>query len=762
MLHRSTRSTRGSLGVFNPEATARTSEPTGHSSGASGSSSESESSSESDSDSESSSSESECNRASRAATPEPEPPSTNKWQLDKWLNKVNPHNKALINTQSDRHGLNRSQPDKSQASENQSSNKSKPTAALAPADPKERALLSPIREKAKPKTGQKAPDSKSTKVKSPATVELAPPRKSTGKKQPKKVERTSSSEEHNWPRPGNSSSTPKEKEPPPLDPPKPRGKGPGVKTAPRKEPRTTTSNTAPTNITPVPDKKKHRGPNKIIPKSKEFIETESSSSECHSDPEELSKVQLPCPIPNTLNLKSKDCNSNILSVSSLTSTSSTSIPDPGASDLLEEPLFSPIPIIQNELLSPLRDFEDIKSLWVKIELSFLSRIPGQEPPEPPPTKAECRESEHCDVMSGGKKLRMDKEALLLPPCISPIHNLKISSTKDTLKKQTRKRDEKLLPPLLSPLSDEPVSRQRRSSECSSISQEGSTSTLPSTLPSARTTTASTCSSTSSHKHRKGENKSFSHSKTSNEDDGHIKPSNSFHGNGQSETDLWLNTSALSMEHMEPRRPKITFNNTVHNADYYMQEAKKLKHKADALMDKFGKAVNYADGALSFIECGNAMERDPLEAKSPYTMYSETVELIRYAMRLKNFTSHSATVAEKKLAAMWSTGTPSPMSLSPSPVRSVSSGAIGSSSSSGNVAIPQRIHHMAASHVNITNNILRSYEHWETADKLGQESQEFFQELDSVMEPLTQHSSMTELVRYVRQGLHWLRLEAHLL
>ncbi|ROL47204.1 AF4/FMR2 family member 3 [Anabarilius grahami] len=712
----------------------------------------------------------------------PEPPSTNKWQLDKWLNKVNPHNKALINTQSDSHGLNSSQPDESQASESQSSSKSKPSTALAPADPKERTLLSPIREKVKPKTGQKAPESKSTKVKSPASVELAPPRRSTGKKQPKKVERSSSSEEHNWPRPGNSSSTPKEKEPPPLEPPKPRGKGPGVKTAPRKEPRTTTTNTAPTNITPVQDKKKHRGPNKIIPKSKEFIETESSSSECHSDPEELTKVQIPCPGPNTLSLKSKDCNSNILSVSSLTSTSSTSIPDPGASDLLEEPLFSPIPIVQNELLSPLRDFEDIKSLWVKIELSFLSRIPGQDPPEPPPTKAECREvsvkhrrqqspasipaeknpskskrkhkasSEHCEVTSGGKKLRMDKDALLLPPCISPIHNHKVSSTKDSLKKQPRKREDKLLPPLLSPLSDEP------------------------------------------------------------EEDGHSKPSSSFHGNGQSDTDLWSNPSTLSMEHMEPRRPKLTFNNTVHNADYYMQEAKKLKHKADALMDKFGKAVNYADGALSFIECGNAMERDPLEAKSPYTMYSETVELIRYAMRLKNFTSHSATIAEKKLAVLcnrclsllylrmfklkkdhamkysrslmeyfknsakssqapspWgangkSTGTPSPMSLSPSPVSSVSSGTgvMGSSSASGSVAIPQRIHHMAASHVNITNNILRSYEHWETADKLAQESQEFFVELDSVMEPLTQHSSMTELVRYIRQGLHWLRLEAHLL
>lgn len=65
-----------------------------------------------------------------------------------------------------------------------------------------------------------------------------------------------------------------------------------------------------------------------------------------------------------------------------------------------------------------------------------------------------------------------------------------------------------------------------------------------------------------------------------------------------------------------------------------------------------------------------------------------------------------------------------MSLSPSPVSSVSSGTgvMGSSSASGSVAIPQRIHHMAASHVNITNNILRSYEHWETSDKLAQESQ----------------------------------------
>lgn len=76
------------------------------------------------------------------------------------------------------------------------------------------------------------------------------------------------------------------------------------------------------------------------------------------------------------------------------------------------------------------------------------------------------------------------------------------------------------------------------------------------------------------------------------------------------------------------------------------------------------------------------------------------------------------------------GTPSPLSLSPSPASNGGGGGAGgggggsggATGSLGSVAIPQRIHHMAASHVNITNNILRSYEHWETADRLATDSQ----------------------------------------
>ncbi|TNN47266.1 AF4/FMR2 family member 4 [Liparis tanakae] len=41
--------------------------------------------------------------------------------------------------------------------------------------------------------------------------------------------------------------------------------------------------------------------------------------------------------------------------------------------------------------------------------------------------------------------------------------------------------------------------------------------------------------------------------------------------------------------------------------------------------------------------------------------------------------------------------------------------------------------------------------------------EFFLELDKAMGPLIFNtSSMTELVRYTRQGLHWLRLDAKLI
>uniref|UniRef100_A0A3B5M8U2 AF4/FMR2 C-terminal homology domain-containing protein n=1 Tax=Xiphophorus couchianus TaxID=32473 RepID=A0A3B5M8U2_9TELE len=592
-------------------------------SGASGSSSESESSSESDTDeSESSSSDSDYNQASRTNSPEPEPPSTNKWQLDSWLNKVQAQTKPLV-----------------------------------PAHPaaREKDLLPPLLEH--------------------------------------------------------------------QNPPRLRGKPLSGKTAPRKEPRSATSSA-------TPPAAKHRGPStKITPKSREFIETDSSSSssECQSDGEEATKIPS-LPAQTTLGtfagtgLRVKDGvgvvgNGNLLSISNI---GPASPPSNSGHDVA---------------LSPLREYHEVQSLWVKIDLSFLSRVPGQTAGERARIRVVDREGNagrdrERQKLTKGERQEEENEHLVKDKERQGDRERQTDredrESGSLNRKQTRRRDDKLLPPLLSPLSDEPP-RKRACDGGPFLAEEAG-----------------------------------------------VRP-------------FCLDAGLCRHELCS----LFLLFSRVHSAEYYMQEAKRLKHKADALTDKFGKAVNYADGALSFIECGNAMERDPLEAKSPYTMYSETVELIRYAMRLKNFTSHSATVLEKRLAVLWYdpslqrlpvgfpsslwdsppvcvlsrvNGTPSPLSLSPSPAGSggaTATGGGGASGSSSSVAIPQRIHHMAASHVNITNNILRSYEQWETADRLAADN--FFQDLDSAMGgALSQQSSMVELVRYIRQGLHWLRSEAQLL
>uniref|UniRef100_A0A087XFA4 AF4/FMR2 family, member 2 n=1 Tax=Poecilia formosa TaxID=48698 RepID=A0A087XFA4_POEFO len=875
-------------------------------SGASGSSSESESSSESDTDeSESSSSDSDYNQASRTNTPEPEPPSTNKWQLDSWLNKVQAQTKPLVPTQQEHHGAGSISQDPqtfSPRNEAPERNASRPLSKVS-------VEFSPGREKAKAKLGQKAAgEGQRSKMRlSPGLLSgqevPAPRRNTTGKKQPRRAERSSSVEENQnqaWSRTNQHSPAAREKDllpPPPLEhqnPPRPRGKPLSGKTAPRKEPRSATSLDK--------DKRKHRGPStKITPKSREFIETDSSSSssECQSDGEEATKIpSMPAPSISAQMLATVHSNGNLLSIGNISASFGNSVPDPGGQGKDAEPASPPSNVGHDVALSPLRDYHEVQSLWVKIDLSFLSRVPEQTAGERArlagrterlenggkhrrqaaanmvaPTEKHTSKSKRKHKLDHGespvkcnKKLRLDKDCLLLPPCISPIHNHKSSSAEENeektinhAKKQTRRRDDKLLPPLLSPLSDEPPRKRACDGGPSLTEEAGAVGMLPCSASSA-------AAAASSHRHRRGEGKATAHARNggvsvllepsiicfpgqgterrlvrstyllllvlrknkektinhanniqndSYDMDSHCdKPGgDGYHANGHSDSEVW---SEAMMGQSEPRRPRLSFTDTVHTAEYYMQEAKRLKHKADALTDKFGKAVNYADGALSFIECGNAMERDPLEAKSPYTMYSETVELIRYAMRLKNFTSHSATVLEKRLAVLcnrclsllylrmfhlkkdhavkysrslmeyfkviqnsaksshqapspWRSngkvnGTPSPLSLSPSPASSggapaAATGGGGTSGSSGSVAIPQRIHHMAASHVNITNNILRSYEQWETADRLAADSRDFFQDLDSA---LSQQSSMVELVRYIRQGLHWLRSEAQLL
>ncbi|XP_016012728.2 AF4/FMR2 family member 3 isoform X4 [Rousettus aegyptiacus] len=808
----------------------------GSSSSGSSSSSDSESSSGSDSDTESSSSESEGSKPAHYPSPEAEPASSNKWQLDKWLNKVNPHKPPIL-IQNESHGPEGSQyyaPGKDQVQD----------CTKLPdgcqAGLREKDIKSACKEEQRPRTANKAPGAKGVKQKSPpaavavAVTTAAPPpavpgappdnttaRRSAGKKPPRRTERTLASDSANCHRPEEPTDTLGTGA---VIPPEPTKAKPcsNSRTGHRKELRASASVTC--------EKRRTRGLSRIIPKSKEFIETESSSSSSSSDSDLESeqevyppaKAQAVAAAASTSDQRLKEAAASISGgggprapVGSINARTTSDI-----AKELEEQFYTLVPFGRNELLSPLKDNDEIRSLWVKIDLTLLSRIPEHLPQEPgilsapatkdaesvPPshpsdTPAEKalpkskrkRKCDNEDDYREMKKAQGEKDSSSRPTtsasnALSANHSsMAINSLAVPINK-----NEKMLRSPVSPLSD--ASKHKHSNEDLTSSSRSNGGGLFTSAP--------------SNKKHKAENQLQPHSgeltKTV-----HNNSENAVH-KSRPQTEPW---SPGSNSHRDCKRQRLVFDDMPRSADYFMQEAKRMKHKADAMVEKFGKALNYAEAALSFIECGNAMEQGPMESKSPYTMYSETVELIRYAMRLKTHSGPNATPEDKQLAALcyrclallywrmfrlkrdhavkyskalidyfknsskaaqapspWgasgkSTGTSSPMSPSPSPTSSVGSqGGLphaNALSPSTIVSIPQRIHQMAANHVSITNSILHSYDYWEMADNLAKENREFFNDLDLLMGPVTLHSSMEHLVQYSQQGLHWLRNSTHL-
>ncbi|KAM8973781.1 AF4/FMR2 family member 4 [Pelodytes ibericus] len=720
----------------------------------------SESSSGSDSESESSSSDSEANEPSRNASPEPDPPATNKWQLDNWLNKVNPHKVSPASSVE-------SNVASSQGYKKDGQEQGAGACYAEPSGPKESNTATPVRDS---KNAQKGSESTRGRQKSPAQSESTTQRRTIGKKQPKKNEKAAVEA----PRGGlkiESVTTAEMTTNLPSNRHKAATKGsrkPNIKKEPKSSPR------------PAAERKKfNKASSKPPQKSREFVETDTSSSD--SDENE----SLP---PSSQTPKYSESNR--------TPPVKPSVEEDDS--FFRQRLFSPME--EKEPLSPLSEPEDRHPLIVKIDLNLLSRVPGRP----------CKETD---------QLKVEKSAPEKHPKETPKHTEKSSSKgkrKHKKDSETRGMDSKKLK-----LSEKVTSHKVPNRESSKPNPVKEKDLLPSPAPPAlqkdaktehgpRKRTVSQSSSLKSGssgstkesstknntaKQRKVEGKTSSSTKESKEK----PPSNS------------AAVAFIPPVDNKSRRAKLIFEDKIYSADHYLQEAKKLKHNADALSDRFEKAIYYLDAVVSFIECGNALEKSVQESKSPFPMYSETVELIKYTMKLKSSAAPDATPADKRLAVLClrcqsllylrlfklkkesalkysktltehlknsysnsqapspgmgskSVSMPSPVSpkLSPGNSSSYASNVSSTSGGTSSVAIPQRIHQMAASYVQVTSNFLYATEIWDQAEQLCKEQNEFFTELDKVMGPLVFNSStMTELVRYTRQGLHWLRLDAKL-
>ncbi|CAN9501793.1 unnamed protein product [Ophioblennius macclurei] len=720
----------------------------------------SESSSGSDSETESSTTDSDANEPPRPTSPEPEQPMANKWQLDNWFKKT----KQLSPTSPVDSG--NAPPKFKKESRDNSSGRGYSSQG---GSSKDSATPTQGRD---PRAAQKGAEGGRGRQKSPAQSEGgANPRIRVGKKQPKKSEKPSIEEPKGGLR--------VETEPAPEIPrPKAPTKGsrkPNIKKEPKSSPRPTAA-----TVPPV-EKRKGKIASKTSGKSKEFVETDSSSSDSEGNESIPSSSQTP---KYTESIRTPVC------------------------------VFSPME--EKEPLSPLSDPEEPYSqrqlqqqvLLVKIDLSLLLRIPRRPYKEPAEIKVErddsldrdgkdiSKQSSEKSSSKAKRKHKNDDESVKIEGKRCKLEDKSLSHHKNSSKESKRslEKKEELVPsPSMSGLQRTP--KAEHPSRKRTVSQ--SSTSLSSGTGSGKEGSHGTKGSSTS-KHRKGEDKG--------------RGTRDCKEKSSKGCDNQLAVPPLSTDGSKSQRSKLVFEDRVHSADHYLQEAKKLKHNADALLDRFEKAVYYLDAVVSFIECGNALEKSAQEAKSPFPMYGETVELIKYTMKLKSYMAPDATSADKRLAVLClrcqsllylrlfklrkdsalkysktltehlknslsntqapspgmgnkAAGMPSPVSpkLSPGTAGGYSAVSSSSSSTSSSVTIPQRIHQMAASYVQVTSNFLYATEVWDQAEQLSKEQKDFFLELDKAMGPLIFNtSSMTELVRYTRQGLHWLRLDAKLI
>ncbi|XP_070781142.1 AF4/FMR2 family member 1 [Enoplosus armatus] len=452
-----------------------------------------------------------------------------------------------------------------------------------------------------------------------------------------------------------------------------------------------------------------------------------------------------------------------------------------------------------------------RSLLVKIDLSLLSRVPQtsgnhQEIPSNAKRSALVIEQDGggSDASTTHKLTKTSKKSIpqnvevdnkTIPRKKPRLENKNTSSTHASIKLESssnstedreRKKAKKNPVPLQQPLTPKDTAKDSKlHKRTSGETQESSNEAVKSKDP---------------RKHKKGGGKHTEHPHFEKQ-----KPRKS---------SLAVPSSSQPAREALTNRPSLRFEDRQYPVKHYIKEAKKLKHKADAESDKLSKAFNYLDAAMYFVESGIAMEKDPQISMSSYTMFAETVELLKFVLKLKNPVDPSAPLSEKdflalclkcqsllqmamfrykhKTALKYSktltdhfsvsiknttahdpsvftskvTDTPSPSMPSPAST-STSSGPGSNHSGSGSVvdpvggtvAVPQAIEQVAFTYVNITMLFLSAHDIWEQAEELAQKGSGLLTELDTVLGPLSLTSTMSSMVRYTRQGVHWLRLDS---
>ncbi|XP_017116659.1 AF4/FMR2 family member lilli isoform X1 [Drosophila elegans] len=225
---------------------------------------------------------------------------------------------------------------------------------------------------------------------------------------------------------------------------------------------------------------------------------------------------------------------------------------------------------------------------------------------------------------------------------------------------------------------------------------------------------------------------------------------------------------------------------------FLQEAINRKHAADSERDSFNQVTLYLEAVVYFLLTADAMERCSSEAAT-YTMYKDTLSLIKFistkfrpyqqstngqhethnkvailslrcqsliSLKLFKLRRVNCRAICANLTDFFRVGRDivngnTPSSISPS--NSVGSQGSGSNTPPGKI-VPQDVHNQLSKQNEYLNYVSSAHELWDQADRLVRSGNhiDFFRELDHENGPLTLHSTMHEVFRYVQAGLKTLR------
>ncbi|XP_030377637.1 AF4/FMR2 family member 4 [Scaptodrosophila lebanonensis] len=228
-------------------------------------------------------------------------------------------------------------------------------------------------------------------------------------------------------------------------------------------------------------------------------------------------------------------------------------------------------------------------------------------------------------------------------------------------------------------------------------------------------------------------------------------------------------------------------------NHFLQEAIKRKHAADSERDSFNQVTLYLEAVVYFLLAGAVMERCSTESVV-WTMYKDTLMLIKFisskfrtyqqSTNVQHETHNKVAILSLRCQSLISlklyklrrsncraviascneffrsgrgdmVNGNTPSSISPS--NSVGSQGSGSNTPPGKI-VPQDIHNQLCKQNEYFTYVNSAHDLWDLADRLVRTGNhtDFFRELDHENGPLTLHSTMHEVFRYVQAGLKTLR------